>query len=107
MISAKRKLQLCSAQKTMRKTHPEYFKQWRKAHPKKRNANRKSNYHKNRPKIEKAKRRPTGIKHRPWTIHELRVLLVPDGYNDRDLARGFGRSVQAIQQMRYKIKSGL
>lgn len=83
-------------------------KKWRKAHPKYRNARRKANYHKGRPKAEKAKRRPSGVRHFPWTMQELELFHLYEGMNkisDRDLAKMIGRSVQAIQQKRYQIKN--
>ena len=85
---------------------PNRHNQWRKRHPKVRNSCRARNYAKSKPPAEIAKRRPTGIKHLPWGELE-KVLIFMDEYSDQKLAMFLGRSVQAIQTMRWKVLRAL
>lgn len=74
-----------------------------------RNKNRKRNYDRSKI-ISVAKRRPTGIKHKIWTHDEDDLIVDNDikklsGFQtDRHLSIHLERSVQAIQQRRYKLK---
>lgn len=76
------------------KTNYEYNKEWRKRNPDKRGVDRKRYY---------AQFQGAPNTRKPWTEAEnLRVLAhdIPD----RELAKELGRSVQAIQVHRGRIK---
>ncbi len=73
-----------------------YKNKYRKTHPKLRNKTRKSNYSKTRPKVKVR---------REWHIYEIEMLSF-DVLTDREIAGIINRSVQAIQQKRYKLKGG-
>ena len=74
-----------------------YTKTYRKKYPEKRKTERKKNYATTGgPKLNPNHRME-------WTLQEIEVLeLWP--YTDRELHKFIGRSVQAIQLMRHKLK---
>lgn len=72
-------------------------KKHRKKYPERRNRERQRNYS-----------TTAGLKKnfnwgKPWTIKELQYLFI-SGLTDRELHSIIGRSVQAIQEQRYKIR---
>jgi hypothetical protein len=69
---------------------------FRKNHPKLRNSCRARNYKKSRPAVRK---------NQSWASEEMHYLLACSGIcTDRSMARELNRSVQAIQQKRYKLR---
>lgn len=74
-------------------TRTKYKNKYRKDHPKLRNKCRKNNYSKSRPEIRKNK---------SWGPIELSLIRNKD-FCDTSLSRIMQRSVQAIQQKRYKL----
>ena len=88
--------------KEWRKAHPgyitKYMHAWRKAHPDVRNAQRKINYAKGRKWNRRSWQR--------WDPRDEQTILNPGTFSDRELASIIGRSVQAIQVKRAKLKAG-
>lgn len=66
----------------------------RKKNKAKRNEYRKRNYSQSRPVVRK---------NRPWTQPQMALILSNEG-KDKHFSIIFNRSVQAIQQKRYKLK---
>lgn len=80
----------------MKKRPASYFLKWRKAHRKNRNALRKRNYDKSKPPVR------TCV---AWAgIEDDIIIWWRCSYTDKELSKLLGRSVQAIQQRRYKLK---
>lgn len=71
-----------------------YSKIYRLNHVENRNLSRKLNYSKSRPDVKKSM---------PWTEIE-NFSIISRKWSDKELAKMFGRSVQAIQQKRYLLK---
>lgn len=81
----------------------------RKALPGLRNKCRNGNYDQTKTPREKAKRRPSGVQHIPWTDQEIQLLFnnPPHGMSDRELSGILCRSVGSIQTMRSKFKKDI
>ena len=74
-------------------------KEWRKKNREKHNAHKRRNYAK-------------GALHDtnsclPWTVKDTQLIMAKDRPCDRVLAKKLGRSVQAIQVRRSKVKNKL
>ena len=78
-----------------------YWKRYRKSVSKLRNRQRRNNYKKSRKTAFRAKAK--------WTDKENALILAENGLSDADLSLQIGRSVQAIQirRARLKIKKGI
>ena len=72
-------------------------KNYRKKYPKRRNRERQHNY------STTADPRKNFNWGEPWTVRELQYLFIT-GLTDRELHSIIGRSVQAIQVQRWKIR---
>lgn len=94
-----------------------YRRLYRKENTNYRNRARKANYDRTKI-IEKARRRPTGVPHRPWEEFEDKAILEMDmpkpkkhkiwfPATDRELSGLMSRSVRAIQQRRYVLKNSI
>lgn len=79
------------------KTPYEYQKKYRKSHPEVRRRNRKKNYEQSLEGARNSKEL--------WTQHEDAAVLAHE-ITDRELAKKIGRSVQAIQIRRARLKKG-
>lgn len=75
-------------------------KRWRQRHPKQRSIMRQKNY------AQTAGPEKNYNWKTPWTIAEIKLIELAR-HTDRELHKLIGRSVQAIQMMRWKIKKGL
>ena len=71
-------------------------KKWKKANPEKTKLSRKRNY--------AVTQRNARNYREAWTIEHMRMIMARDML-DRDLSRIIGRSVQAIQLKRCKLKA--
>ena len=82
---------------------------WRHRNPENRRLQRQRHYDKTKIVEKKTKRRPTGVPHRPWTQEDISILTDPIcvafAGTDRRLGLFLNRSVHAIQQKRYQLKS--
>lgn len=72
-----------------------YWKAWRLANPKTRNRQRKTHY---------AKTRDAANRGQEWTNAEMEAITADDRPADKILSGNLGRSVQAIQVKRAKIR---
>ena len=72
-------------------------KVWRLRHPEKRYAGKK--------RYCERMRQNCSNKNQEWTLAEMKAIMAPDRPNDRILSESLGRSVQAIQDMRSKIRA--
>lgn len=79
---------------------------WRLRNPDKRRKQRQRHYDKTKFLIDKTKRRPTGVPHRPWDQYEINLITSNHfiSVSDRELSRVLNRSVHAIQQKRLTLK---
>ena len=74
-------------------------KRWRLRNPEKRYRQKKSYYARHRDTFEEGRNART-----EWTLTEMNRITAPDRPVDTILARELGRSVQAIQVARNKLK---
>jgi len=79
-------------------SHYDYNKRWRQKYPKKWAIAKKKNY------AQTGGPEKNKNHYARWTIHELNYLDNTD-LTDRELHKIIGRSVQAIQNIRHKLKS--
>ena len=76
-----------------------YNKRYRAKYPERRRIERQKNYA-STGGPEKNRNHRT-----PWTIHEINWLKHSTSFTDRELHSIIGRSVQAIQAMRHRLKT--